>query len=47
MRGNVDSRDWKGASTDAIVRTAARLAGGQVVLMHDWSSGTLAAAAHP
>jgi peptidoglycan/xylan/chitin deacetylase (PgdA/CDA1 family) len=40
---NVDSQDWNGASTDAIVAAAARLTGGQVMLMHDWSANTLAA----
>lgn len=40
---NVDSQDWNGASTDAIVRAAARLTNGQVILMHDWSANTLAA----
>ncbi|WP_405616678.1 polysaccharide deacetylase family protein [Streptomyces sp. NBC_00076] len=40
---NVDSQDWNGASTDAIVQAAARLTNGQVILMHDWSANTLAA----
>ncbi|WP_309095306.1 polysaccharide deacetylase family protein [Streptomyces sp.] len=40
---HVDSQDWNGASTDAIVQSAARLANGQVILMHDWSANTLAA----
>jgi peptidoglycan/xylan/chitin deacetylase (PgdA/CDA1 family) len=40
---NVDSQDWNGAGTDAIVRAAARLTDGQVILMHDWSANTLAA----
>lgn len=40
---NVDSQDWNGASTDAIVQAAARLTGGQVILMHDWSANSLAA----
>ncbi|MBZ3902640.1 polysaccharide deacetylase family protein [Streptomyces griseiscabiei] len=39
----VDSEDWNGAGTDAIVRAAARLTAGQVILMHDWSANTLAA----
>ncbi|MFH8465941.1 polysaccharide deacetylase family protein [Streptomyces sp. NPDC017991] len=40
---NVDSQDWNGASTDAIVQAAGRLGNGQVILMHDWSANTLAA----
>ncbi|MET9565228.1 polysaccharide deacetylase family protein [Streptomyces tauricus] len=40
---NVDSQDWNGASTDAIVQAAARLGNGQVILMHDWSANSLAA----
>ncbi len=40
---NVDSQDWNGASTDAIVAAAGRLTNGQVILMHDWSANTLAA----
>jgi peptidoglycan/xylan/chitin deacetylase (PgdA/CDA1 family) len=40
---DVDSRDWNGASTDAIVQAAARLTNGQIILMHDWSANTLAA----
>ncbi|MFF0077804.1 polysaccharide deacetylase family protein [Streptomyces sp. NPDC005494] len=40
---DVDSQDWNGASTDAIVQAAARLTDGQVILMHDWSANTLAA----
>ncbi|CAM5734211.1 Polysaccharide deacetylase family protein OS=Streptomyces alboniger OX=132473 GN=CP975_28780 PE=4 SV=1 [Streptomyces alboniger] len=40
---HVDSQDWNGASTDAIVQAAARLTNGQVILMHDWSANTLAA----
>ncbi|MEU6348187.1 polysaccharide deacetylase family protein [Streptomyces sp. NPDC047072] len=39
----VDSQDWNGASTDAIVAAAGRLTSGQVILMHDWSANTLAA----
>ncbi|MGX5214736.1 polysaccharide deacetylase family protein [Streptomyces violaceus] len=39
----VDSQDWNGASTDAIVQAAGRLTNGQVILMHDWSANTLAA----
>ncbi|MET7783722.1 polysaccharide deacetylase family protein [Streptomyces sp. NPDC005388] len=40
---DVDSQDWNGAGTDAIVQAAARLTGGQVILMHDWASNTRAA----
>ncbi|MBB4714532.1 peptidoglycan/xylan/chitin deacetylase (PgdA/CDA1 family) [Streptomyces luteogriseus] len=40
---HVDSQDWNGASTDAIVQSAARLTNGQVILMHDWPANTLAA----
>ncbi|MFF9774768.1 polysaccharide deacetylase family protein [Streptomyces sp. NPDC013978] len=40
---NVDSQDWNGASTDAIVQAAARLTNGQVILMHDWSANARAA----
>ncbi|MFF7313480.1 polysaccharide deacetylase family protein [Streptomyces sp. NPDC008137] len=40
---HVDSQDWNGASTDAIVQAAGRLTNGQVILMHDWSANTLAA----
>jgi peptidoglycan/xylan/chitin deacetylase (PgdA/CDA1 family) len=40
---DVDSQDWNGASTDAIVQAAGRLTNGQVILMHDWSANTLAA----
>ncbi|MGQ4390241.1 polysaccharide deacetylase family protein, partial [Streptomyces sp. SAS_270] len=40
---DVDSQDWNGASTDAIVQANARLTSGQIILMHDWSANTLAA----
>ncbi|GGX33542.1 hypothetical protein GCM10010383_74780 [Streptomyces lomondensis] len=40
---HVDSQDWNGASTDAIVQSAARLTNGQIILMHDWSANTLTA----
>ena len=40
---DVDSQDWNGASTDAIVGAAARLTNGQVILMHDWPANTIAA----
>ncbi|PRY44886.1 polysaccharide deacetylase family protein [Umezawaea tangerina] len=40
---DVDSQDWNGASTDAIVAANARLTNGQVILMHDWPANTRAA----
>jgi peptidoglycan/xylan/chitin deacetylase (PgdA/CDA1 family) len=40
---DVDSQDWNGASTDAIVQAASRLTNGQIILMHEWSANTLAA----
>ncbi|HEX6341133.1 polysaccharide deacetylase family protein [Umezawaea sp.] len=40
---DVDSQDWNGASTDAIVAAHARLTNGQVILMHDWPANTRAA----
>ncbi|MFR9794364.1 polysaccharide deacetylase family protein [Streptomyces sp. MS06] len=40
---DVDSQDWNGAGTDAIVQAAGRLTNGQVILMHDWPSNTIAA----
>ncbi|MEU9225911.1 polysaccharide deacetylase family protein [Streptomyces massasporeus] len=40
---HVDSQDWNGASTDAIVQSVARLTDGQIILMHDWPANTLAA----
>ncbi|MER8009490.1 polysaccharide deacetylase family protein [Streptomyces sp. NPDC094149] len=40
---DVDSQDWNGASTDAIVAAAGRLTNGQVILMHDWPANTTAA----
>ncbi|MEV1067702.1 glycoside hydrolase family 11 protein [Streptomyces sp. NPDC050263] len=40
---DVDSQDWNGASTDAVVQAAGRLTAGQIILMHDWSANTLAA----
>jgi peptidoglycan/xylan/chitin deacetylase (PgdA/CDA1 family) len=40
---DVDSQDWNGASTEAIVQAAGRLTNGQTILMHDWSANTLAA----
>ncbi|WP_329453978.1 polysaccharide deacetylase family protein [Streptomyces sp. NBC_01497] len=40
---DVDSQDWNGASTDAIVQAVGRLTNGQVILMHDWPANTLAA----
>ncbi|WP_420878505.1 MULTISPECIES: polysaccharide deacetylase family protein [Streptomyces] len=38
-----DSQDWNGASTEAIVQSAARLTNGQIILMHDGPANTLAA----
>ncbi|MER7478730.1 polysaccharide deacetylase family protein [Streptomyces sp. NPDC126510] len=40
---DVDSQDWNGVSTDAIVRSAARLTNGQIILMHDGPANTVAA----
>jgi peptidoglycan/xylan/chitin deacetylase (PgdA/CDA1 family) len=40
---DVDSQDWNGVSTDAIVQAAGRLGNGQIILMHDWPANTLAA----
>ncbi|MEV7128395.1 polysaccharide deacetylase family protein [Streptomyces sp. NPDC093260] len=40
---DVDSQDWNGASTDAIVQAVGRLTDGQVILMHEWPANTLAA----
>lgn len=40
---DVDSQDWNGASTDAIVQANARLTDGQIILMHDWPANTRAA----
>jgi peptidoglycan/xylan/chitin deacetylase (PgdA/CDA1 family) len=40
---DVDSQDWNGASTNAIVQANARLTNGQVILMHEWPANTLAA----
>jgi len=40
---DVDSQDWNGASTDAIVQANARLTSGQIILMHEWPANTLAA----
>lgn len=41
--GDVDSRDRNGASTAAIVQASTRLRAGQVMLMHEWPSNTIAA----
>jgi peptidoglycan/xylan/chitin deacetylase (PgdA/CDA1 family) len=38
---NVDSQDWNGASTAAIVQAAGRLTNGQVILMHDGIQNTI------
>ncbi|MEU6508402.1 polysaccharide deacetylase family protein [Streptomyces sp. NPDC046942] len=40
---DVDSQDWNGATTDAIVQAVSRLTSGQVILMHEWPANTLAA----
>jgi peptidoglycan/xylan/chitin deacetylase (PgdA/CDA1 family) len=40
---DVDSQDWNGASTDAIVQANAQLSNGQIILMHEWPANTLAA----
>ncbi|MEV4556182.1 polysaccharide deacetylase family protein [Kitasatospora sp. NPDC049285] len=40
---DVDSQDWNGASTAAIVQAVGRLGNGQVILMHEWPANTLAA----
>lgn len=40
---DVDSQDWNGASTDAIVQAVSRLGNGQIILMHEWPANTLAA----
>jgi len=40
---DVDSQDWNGASTDAIVAANGRLTNGQIILMHEWPANTLAA----
>jgi peptidoglycan/xylan/chitin deacetylase (PgdA/CDA1 family) len=40
---DVDSQDWNGAGTDAIVAANARLSNGQIILMHDWPANTVAA----
>jgi peptidoglycan/xylan/chitin deacetylase (PgdA/CDA1 family) len=40
---DIDSQDWNGASTAAIVAANARLTNGQIILMHEWPANTLAA----
>jgi peptidoglycan-N-acetylglucosamine deacetylase len=40
---DVDSQDWNGASTSAIVQAASRLTNGQTILMHDQYATTIAA----
>jgi peptidoglycan/xylan/chitin deacetylase (PgdA/CDA1 family) len=40
---DIDSQDWNGASTDAIVQANSQLTNGQVILMHEWPANTLAA----
>ena len=39
---DVDSQDWNGASTSAIVQAASRLQNGQIMLMHDQYATTIA-----
>src|SRR4051794_9097814 len=39
----VDSRDWAGASPDAIVAAVGRLQPGGIILMHDWPPATIQA----
>jgi hypothetical protein len=38
---DVDTQDWNGVSTDAIVQTASTLTSGQIVLMHDGFQTTI------
>ena len=38
---DVDSQDWNGASTAAIVQAAGRLTNGQIILMHDGIQNTV------
>ncbi|WP_432839451.1 polysaccharide deacetylase family protein [Dactylosporangium sp. CA-092794] len=40
---DVDSRDWAGATADEIVAAATRLTDGQVILLHDGYTATIAA----
>jgi len=40
---DIDSQDWNGASTAAIVAAAGRLTAGQIILMHDFPPNTIAA----
>ncbi|TDO38373.1 polysaccharide deacetylase family protein [Paractinoplanes brasiliensis] len=40
---DVDSQDWNGASTAAIVQAASRLTNGQTILMHDNYQSTISA----
>lgn len=40
---DIDSQDWNGASTAAIVQANGRLTNGQIILMHEWPANTLAA----
>lgn len=40
---DIDSQDWNGASTAAIVQANSRLTNGQIILMHEWPANTLAA----
>ncbi|MBS2967138.1 polysaccharide deacetylase family protein, partial [Actinocrinis puniceicyclus] len=40
---DIDSQDWNGASTAAIVQANSQLSNGQIILMHEWPANTLAA----
>jgi peptidoglycan/xylan/chitin deacetylase (PgdA/CDA1 family) len=40
---DVDSQDWNGAGVAQIVQAAGRLQNGQIILMHDWPTNTVAA----
>jgi peptidoglycan/xylan/chitin deacetylase (PgdA/CDA1 family) len=40
---DIDSQDWNGASTAAIVQANNELQNGQVILMHEWPANTIAA----
>ena len=40
---DIDSVDWSGVSTEAIVQAASGLTDGQIILMHDWPPNTVAA----
>jgi peptidoglycan/xylan/chitin deacetylase (PgdA/CDA1 family) len=40
---NIDSQDWNGASTSAIISAVSNLQAGQNALQHDWPANTVAA----